>query len=140
MAQHKLLFVYAVVRSLCTASAAASPAGSHGPAPVALGAALEGGMDSFIEDSKVDVLTSGHIWTESPLWSRHGQFLLYVDVHMNRMYRWSADRGATIFANNTGTMGPAPHSLPSSKNSVNGPKNPAVQLLNRRLLPKRPST
>jgi len=124
MAQHKLLFVYAVVRSLCTASAAASPAGSHGPAPVALGAALEGGMDSFIEDSKVDVLTSGHIWTESPLWSRHGQFLLYVDVHMNRMYRWSADRGATIFANNTGTMGPAPRFPTIEQELGEWPKEP----------------
>jgi len=105
-----MLWTIVAVRVACCLflHANGKPSPGKGPAPVSVGAALEGEMDKVIEDSKVDILSTNHIWTCGPLWSKRGSFLLFSDVHTNVLYKWKPDAGVEIFAENAGTFGPPP--------------------------------
>jgi len=92
----------------------------HGPHPVALGVALEYGMEDYVEDSRIEILSTNHTWSEGPLFSKYGNFLLFCDTHANRLYRWSEDNGTTVFADNIGKIGPTPQ-YPTSLEHLRGP-------------------
>ena len=42
-------------------------------------------------------LCSGAVWSEGPVWMHEDQSLLWSDIPNNRMLRWSADSGLTVW-------------------------------------------
>ena len=46
-------------------------------------------LDKLISpDAKIEVLSSGYIWTEGPVWVKSGNYLLFSDVPANIIYQW----------------------------------------------------
>jgi gluconolactonase len=52
--------------------------------------------------AKVEVLATGFGWSEGPIWIRGGDYLLFSDVPANRIHRWTASDGATLFLHPSG--------------------------------------
>ena len=47
-------------------------------------------------DAEVEVLSSGHVVAEGPLWWKEDSSLLFSEVRGNRRWRWSEDGGVTL--------------------------------------------
>jgi gluconolactonase len=58
--------------------------------------------------AQLEVLATGHIWTEGPVWvPRDGGFLLFSDIPRNRVYKWQEGRGESVFLEPSGYTGSA---------------------------------
>ncbi len=63
-------------------------------------------MDALVaKDAQIEVLSSGFAWGEGPVWSQEGNFLLFSDVHRNRVFKWTEGVGAEIFLEPSGFTG-----------------------------------
>jgi gluconolactonase len=51
----------------------------------------------LVPDAPVERLGGGTIWAEGPVYFREGDFLLYSDIPNDRMMRWSAADGLTVY-------------------------------------------
>jgi gluconolactonase len=73
----------------------------------------------------IEKLGEGYRWSEGPVWVRRGDYLLFSDVPSNRIYRWSAGGGVSIFLEPSGLAGPVPPTLreAGSNGLVPGPGN-----------------
>jgi gluconolactonase len=56
-------------------------------------------------DAKIEVLSTGYIWSEGPVWVKSGGYLLFSDVPANTVYKWTAKEGATPFLKPSGYTG-----------------------------------
>ena len=54
------------------------------------------------KDAKIEVLAEGYVWSEGPVWIPQGDFLLYSDVPTNKIYKWKAGEGASIYLDPSG--------------------------------------
>lgn len=52
--------------------------------------------------ARIEVLATGFGWSEGPVWIRQGGYLLFSDVPANRIHRWTASKGATLFLHPSG--------------------------------------
>lgn len=70
---------------------------------------LDPAFDDLIgRDAKLEILATGHIWTEGPVWvPRGGGFLLFSDIPRNRVYKWQQGKGESVFLEPSGYTGPA---------------------------------
>jgi gluconolactonase len=70
---------------------------------------LDPAFDNLVgPDTKLEVLATGHIWTEGPVWvPREGGFLLFSDIPRNRVYKWKPGEGESVFMEPAGYTGPA---------------------------------
>lgn len=72
-------------------------------------------IDQLIaKDAKVEVLSSGFIWSEGPVWvpksdHPHGGFILFSDIPNNRIVRWDEGKGAETWLKPSGYTGQAPY-------------------------------
>lgn len=68
---------------------------------------LDPALDQLIApDAKIEVLSSGYMWSEGPVWVKNGEFLLFSDVPANTIYRWKeGDKSATPFLKPSGYTG-----------------------------------
>jgi gluconolactonase len=68
---------------------------------------LDPAFDELIgRDAKLEVLATGHIWTEGPVWvPRDGGFLLFSDIPRNRVYKWQQGKGESVFLEPSGGTG-----------------------------------
>jgi gluconolactonase len=57
------------------------------------------------KSSTIDVLASGFVWSEGPVWVKDGGFLLFSDVPANTVYRWSEKDGLSEFLKPSGYTG-----------------------------------
>jgi gluconolactonase len=55
--------------------------------------------------AKIEVLASGFEWTEGPVWSRDGGFLLFSDIPRNSVMRWKDGEGVSLFLKPSGYTG-----------------------------------
>jgi gluconolactonase len=81
-------------------------------------------LDALIApDAAAEILCDGFIWTEGPVWIAEGGYLLFSDVVGNKMYRWSDERGVSVFLDPSGTEDPDPalFSEPGSNGLIRGP-------------------
>jgi gluconolactonase len=69
---------------------------------------IDPAFDDLIgRDAKLEVLATGHVWTEGPVWvPRDGGFLLFSDIPPNRVYKWQEDKGESVFMEPSGGTGP----------------------------------
>ena len=56
-------------------------------------------------DARIEKIAEGFTWAEGPAWIAGGEFLLFNDVPANRMHRWSAREGASVFLEPSGYAG-----------------------------------
>ena len=67
---------------------------------------LDPALDHLLDpDEKVETLAEGFSWSEGPIWVPAEHALLFSDTRENIVYRWSADKGATVFLTPSGFTG-----------------------------------
>lgn len=54
------------------------------------------------EESKVERIATDFQFTEGPVWNAHDGFLLFSDIPANQIFRWSPERGVTVFRKPSG--------------------------------------
>jgi len=96
--------------ALCAALLAGCvSAGGSEPAIGTLRAEAVGFDDVVAADARVERLARGFTWAEGPAWvvDDDGEgFLLFTDVPANRIHRWSARDGVSVFLEPSGYDGP----------------------------------
>lgn len=60
-------------------------------------------------EAKIEVLASGFVWTEGPIWVKNEAFLLFSDVPQNTIYKWTDKEGVTPFMKPSGYTGVGPY-------------------------------
>jgi gluconolactonase len=65
-------------------------------------------------ESKIEVLTTGHQWTEGPVWIKGEGHLLFSDVPRNKIHKWSPESGHSVFMDPSGYDGESSESEPGS--------------------------
>ncbi len=74
---------------------------------------LDPALDSLISpNARMHLLATGFEWAEGPVWHAAENQLLFSDVPENIVYRWTAERGVSIFlhpSGYTGLMSEAPY-------------------------------
>ena len=53
-----------------------------------------------VQDARLEKLCSGAIWSEGPVWLREDDAVLWSDIPNNRMLRWSAADGMSVWRDN----------------------------------------
>ncbi len=74
-------------------------------------------------DARIEKLAQGFTWSEGPVWIADGGYLLFSDVPENRIHRWSAADGETVFMAPSGHDGPDTSGFrePGSNGLIVGP-------------------
>ena len=78
---------------------------------------LDPALDAVIStDTKIEILADGFEWSEGPLWLEKQQALIFSDVPMNTIYKWTEDKGKEIYLKPSGYTGfePSPCKEPGS--------------------------
>lgn len=76
-------------------------------------------MDKLIpKDAQIEVLASGFVWAEGPVWVKDGGYLLFSDVPQNTVFRWSEKDGLTPFLKPSGYTGTGPYSDEPGSNGL----------------------
>ena len=69
--------------------------------------------------SPIEVLASGFIWSEGPVWvNKDGGYLIFSDVPANTMYRWSENEELSVFLKPSGYTGLGPYSDEPGSNGL----------------------
>ena len=100
----RFILLSAVV--LLAVACAATTRGDDKKSPKTLGKIerLDPAFEDLIgRDAKLEVLATGHDWTEGPVWvPRDGGFLLFSDIPRNRVYKWQQGKGESVFMEPSG--------------------------------------
>ena len=69
---------------------------------------LDDALDALIDvNAKIEVISTGHQWSEGPVWIKDGSYLLWSDVPRNKMSKWDPATGkTTVFMDPSGYDGP----------------------------------
>lgn len=63
----------------------------------------EAGLDSILSlGAEAEVLATGFDWSEGPLWLEDLQTLIFSDVPRNKIYQWTALKGAQVYLEPSG--------------------------------------
>ncbi|MDJ0644919.1 MAG: SMP-30/gluconolactonase/LRE family protein [Flavobacteriaceae bacterium] len=80
---------------------------------------LSSKLDNLIDtDAQIEILTSGYLWSEGPLWLEDQQMLIWSDVPQNTIYGWKDGEEAKLFLKPSGFTGQNPSS--STEEGSNG--------------------
>lgn len=75
----------------------------------------DAGLDSIAEEGvQAEVIAKGFEWSEGCLWIPGHEMLLFSDIPRNRVYKWTALRGAEVFLEPSGYTGEMPSESPES--------------------------
>lgn len=70
---------------------------------------LDSAFDAIISaDAKIEILAEGFEWSEGPLWVEEQQMLLFSDVPVNTIYKWTEERGKEVYLSPSGYTGAGP--------------------------------
>jgi gluconolactonase len=56
-------------------------------------------------DAKIEILADGFEWSEGPLWLEKQQMLIFSDVPMNTVYKWTEEKGKDVYLKPSGYTG-----------------------------------
>jgi gluconolactonase len=65
-------------------------------------------LDQLIpKDSKIEVISSGFLWAEGPVWinTKKESFLLFSDIPRNSIYKWVEGKGSELYLKPAGYTG-----------------------------------
>ncbi|HKK75456.1 MAG TPA: SMP-30/gluconolactonase/LRE family protein [Saprospiraceae bacterium] len=63
-------------------------------------------LDQIISpNAQIEVIASGLTWAEGPLWVEEHQMLLFSDVVMNKVYKWTETEGLSVYLEPSGFTG-----------------------------------
>jgi gluconolactonase len=66
-------------------------------------------LSSIIDTTtKAEIIAEGYEWSEGPLWIEKHNMLLFSDVPMNTVYKWTAEKGAEVYLKPSGYTGTTP--------------------------------
>jgi gluconolactonase len=66
-------------------------------------------LNSIIDTStKTEIIAEGYEWSEGPLWIEKHNMLLFSDVPMNTVYKWTEANGAEVYLKPSGYTGSTP--------------------------------
>ncbi len=70
---------------------------------------LDPALDNIISaNAKPEIIAEGFEWSEGPLWVESQQMLLFSDVPMNIVYKWTEAKGKEIYLKPSGYTGAEP--------------------------------
>ena len=58
-------------------------------------------------NAKLERIADGFTWVEGPVWNKEGGFLLFSDIPANRVYKWKAGEGVSVYLERSGYSGPS---------------------------------
>lgn len=71
---------------------------------------LNDAVNSIINlNAKVEIIAKGFKWSEGPLWVEKEKMLLFSDVPMNTVYKWTEEEGTSIYLQPSGYTGTTPY-------------------------------
>jgi gluconolactonase len=59
----------------------------------------------LLPDAKIEVLATGFVWSEGPVWVKDGGYLLFSDAPQNTIFRWDDKEGIKPFLKPSGYTG-----------------------------------
>ena len=66
-------------------------------------------LDNIIsKNAKAEIIAEGFEWSEGPLWIDKHNMLLFSDVPMNTVYKWTEEKGKEIYLKPSGYTGATP--------------------------------
>ena len=70
---------------------------------------LDPALDNIISlNAKPEIIADGFEWSEGPLWVEGQQMLLFSDVPMNTIYKWTEAKGKEVYLKPSGYTGAEP--------------------------------
>jgi gluconolactonase len=70
---------------------------------------LDPRFDALIPaDTKIEKIADDLMWSEGPLWEPRTKTLLFSDIPRNRVMQWHAEKGVSVFLENSGYTGATP--------------------------------
>lgn len=67
---------------------------------------LDPRLDAILApDAKLEVIASGFEWSEGPVWSKQGNFLLFSDIPRNSVMKWTPEQGVSLYMKPAGYTG-----------------------------------
>jgi gluconolactonase len=60
------------------------------------------------KDATIEVLADGFEWSEGPVWVPKGEYVLFSDIPNNRINKWKAGAGISVFMEKSGYTGKEP--------------------------------
>ncbi|MFM8436182.1 MAG: SMP-30/gluconolactonase/LRE family protein [Planctomycetia bacterium] len=80
---------------------------------------LDPRFDALVpRDAVIEVLASGFVWAEGPVWLKGEQALLFSDVPRNRVMRFKDGEGLSVFLEPSGFTGPAVYGAERGSNGL----------------------
>ena len=68
---------------------------------------FDAALDELIQqDAKIEVISTGHEWSEGPVWVEKGKYLLFSDIPRNHILKWKQGEGVSVFMERSGYTGP----------------------------------
>lgn len=63
-------------------------------------------MEKIVKaNATIEVLSSGHTWTEGPVWVEQDQLLLFSDIPPNKIFQWREHDGPSLYLSPSGYTG-----------------------------------
>lgn len=59
-------------------------------------------------NAELETIADGFTWVEGPVWSQEGGFWLFSDIPANRVYKWKAGDGVSVYLERSGYSGVVP--------------------------------
>ena len=70
---------------------------------------LDPSLDNIISaNAKPEIIAEGFEWSEGPLWVEKHNMLLFSDVPMNTIYKWTEEKGKEVYLKPSGYTGAEP--------------------------------
>ena len=69
---------------------------------------LDPALDAIVpKEAQMERLADGFEWSEGPVWSKSGKYVLFSDIPRNRIVKWQEGSGISVFIDKAGYTGAA---------------------------------
>ncbi|MFM8702786.1 MAG: SMP-30/gluconolactonase/LRE family protein, partial [Planctomycetia bacterium] len=80
---------------------------------------LDSRLDALVpRDAVIEVLASGFVWAEGPVWLKDEQAVLFSDIPRNRVMRFKNGEGLSVFLEPAGFTGPGAYGSERGSNGL----------------------
>ncbi|MBZ4188699.1 SMP-30/gluconolactonase/LRE family protein [Niabella beijingensis] len=87
--------------------------------PVAVIEKLHPDLDAVVDaHTAINVIADGFEWVEGPLWVEQEKMLLFSDVMKNRIYKWTAEKGTSVYLEPSGYTAAVPRGKELGSNGL----------------------